>query len=278
VNFISKERNGETGLDYFGARYFSGAQGRFTSPDPKMFPHDITDPQSWNKYGYTRNNPLRYVDPDGADWQDRLKGAINAFTSNNTAGVGRISGGNSDFRVGQAIGDAVSTVTGTIETLAGTGGEVLGGALDLTGVGAAVGVPITVVSAGAIAHGATTGLISGVHLVQDASDATSSGEPQRKQGGAITEPNLPDKTVVKQDGVSVEHYTRSGDHGPPHLHVSGEGPSTRIGQAGRPLSGDPELSSRQAQVVQETREPSVRLLIKLAAGSVSMNSKGFHHG
>src|SRR5258708_5152210 len=59
VQFTSKERDAETGLDYFGARFMSAAQGRFTSPDPKMFPHDITDPQSWNKYGYTRNNPLR---------------------------------------------------------------------------------------------------------------------------------------------------------------------------------------------------------------------------
>jgi RHS repeat-associated protein len=63
VNISSKERDAETGLDFFGARYMSSAQGRFTSPDPKMFPHD-TDPQSWNKYSYTRNNPLRYVDPN----------------------------------------------------------------------------------------------------------------------------------------------------------------------------------------------------------------------
>jgi RHS repeat-associated protein len=34
--FTGKERDGETGLDYFGARYFSGAQGRFTTPDPLM--------------------------------------------------------------------------------------------------------------------------------------------------------------------------------------------------------------------------------------------------
>jgi RHS repeat-associated protein len=54
--FTGKERDAETGLDYFGARYMSSAQGRFTSPDPKMFPHDLTDPQSWNKYAYTRNN------------------------------------------------------------------------------------------------------------------------------------------------------------------------------------------------------------------------------
>jgi RHS repeat-associated protein len=32
--FTGKERDAETGLDYFGARYFSSAQGRFTSPDP----------------------------------------------------------------------------------------------------------------------------------------------------------------------------------------------------------------------------------------------------
>lgn len=68
VKFTGKERDSETGLDYFGARYFSAAQGRFTSPDPKVFPSHIDDPQSWNKYGYTRNNPLKYVDPNGEDW------------------------------------------------------------------------------------------------------------------------------------------------------------------------------------------------------------------
>ncbi len=120
--FTSKERDPETtnsafptGLDYFGARYMSSAQGRFTSPDPKMFPHDITDPQSWNKYGYTRNNPLRYTDPDGEDWQDALKGGLNTFFSDNAFGAGRINSANSDFQTGQAIGDAVATVQGTVE-------------------------------------------------------------------------------------------------------------------------------------------------------------------
>jgi|WetSurMetagenome_2_1015567.scaffolds.fasta_scaffold195634_2 RHS repeat-associated protein len=59
-----KERDQETGLDYFGARYYSGAQGRFMSVDPGPF--TIADPQSWNRFSYVQNNPLKFVDPTGA--------------------------------------------------------------------------------------------------------------------------------------------------------------------------------------------------------------------
>jgi len=63
--FTSKERDAETGLDFFGARYMSSAQGRFTSPDDFLKDSDVRDPQSWNKYAYVRNNPLKLVDPKG---------------------------------------------------------------------------------------------------------------------------------------------------------------------------------------------------------------------
>ncbi len=64
MQFTSKERDAETGLDYFGARYMSSAQGRFTSPDlPANYL--VSLPQSWNKYTYALNNPLAIVDPDG---------------------------------------------------------------------------------------------------------------------------------------------------------------------------------------------------------------------
>ena len=53
------------GLDFFHARYFHDAQGRFTSPDELTKDSHVTNPQSWNKYAYARNNPLRYVDPTG---------------------------------------------------------------------------------------------------------------------------------------------------------------------------------------------------------------------
>jgi RHS repeat-associated protein len=65
--FTGKERDVESGLDYFGARYFSAAQGRFSSTDPKPRSAHPLDPQSWNRYAYARNNPLSFVDPDGMD-------------------------------------------------------------------------------------------------------------------------------------------------------------------------------------------------------------------
>jgi RHS repeat-associated protein len=65
IQFTGKERDAETGLDYFESRYFSDAQGRFTSPDVPFADQVSDDPQSWNLYSYVRNNPLRFVDPTG---------------------------------------------------------------------------------------------------------------------------------------------------------------------------------------------------------------------
>jgi RHS repeat-associated protein len=71
----AKERDSESGLDYFGARYYGSALGRYTSPDPSNAGARIHNPQSWNMYGYTLNNPLRYVDPTGM-WPTPIHNAI----------------------------------------------------------------------------------------------------------------------------------------------------------------------------------------------------------
>ncbi len=67
-DITGKERDSESGLDYFGARYYGSALGRFTSPDPTVMTRQrISDPQQLNLYSYTRNNPLQFIDPDGRE-------------------------------------------------------------------------------------------------------------------------------------------------------------------------------------------------------------------
>ena len=65
--FTSQERDFETGLDHFGARYYASLQGKFTSPDDFLNDTHVDAPASWNLYTYVRNNPLKYVDPRGRE-------------------------------------------------------------------------------------------------------------------------------------------------------------------------------------------------------------------
>lgn len=59
------ERDDETGLDFAEARYYASTQGRFTSSDPLLSSGDTDDPQTWNRYAYSLNNPLKFIDPLG---------------------------------------------------------------------------------------------------------------------------------------------------------------------------------------------------------------------
>jgi len=61
-----KERDSESGNDYFGARYYASTMGRFLSPDPiTVTPARMANPQELNLYSYVRNNPLILTDPTG---------------------------------------------------------------------------------------------------------------------------------------------------------------------------------------------------------------------
>jgi RHS repeat-associated protein len=66
LKFSGKERDGESGLDYFGARYYDKAQYRFISVDP-IIDHvaALGDPKRWNLYAFCGGNPITYLDADG---------------------------------------------------------------------------------------------------------------------------------------------------------------------------------------------------------------------
>ncbi|MFZ0869009.1 MAG: RHS repeat-associated core domain-containing protein [Candidatus Sulfotelmatobacter sp.] len=70
--FTGKERDSESGLDYFGARHYASTMGRFMTPDWSGYPDpvpyaDLENPQTLNLYAYVENNPLNATDPDGHD-------------------------------------------------------------------------------------------------------------------------------------------------------------------------------------------------------------------
>ena len=82
--FTGKERDSESGLDYFGARYYGSALGRFASPDQPFNDQNPQSPQSWNLYSYVRDNPITNIDRGGQDCV-----YTSDFTSSGTVGLQR---------------------------------------------------------------------------------------------------------------------------------------------------------------------------------------------
>jgi RHS repeat-associated protein len=111
--FTGKERD-ETGLDYFGARYYSNGLGRFSTPDyaddddgPVSIPfYDPLNPQSLNLFSYAHNNPITNSDPDGHDC------VVQTRTSDKTESVSVSSGTCNGVKVGD--GQSKSYVPGTV--------------------------------------------------------------------------------------------------------------------------------------------------------------------
>ena len=125
--FTGKNRDPETGLDWFEVRYLSGAQGRFQSVDPGNAGAALGDPQTWNGYAYAGNNPVSYADPSGEGFFDILAGVFAGF-------VDFFATGNVSSSI--QVGEAVAGFAETIDSLAH--GQPPGG--DLFGFGSSSGV------------------------------------------------------------------------------------------------------------------------------------------
>ena len=96
--YTGKERDSESGLDYFGARYYGSSMGRFMSPDPVFISAQrLMDPQSLNLYSYVRNNPLGLTDDTGLDF-------YLACQTSDHSGCGQVQNGSSSSWVqGQTV-------------------------------------------------------------------------------------------------------------------------------------------------------------------------------
>jgi RHS repeat-associated protein len=160
IRFTGKERDGESDLDYFGARYLSAAQARFMSADSPFADQAPADPDSWHLYVYCRNNPLRYKDPTGRGAQELAeflvgmpRGAASVISWGTMPGAAPQPSDGWPSLTGQLVGTVAMSA---VEIAAGSGETVVTSPAALTGVGAvapAVGVAI-------VAHGAIGGAIN----------------------------------------------------------------------------------------------------------------------
>jgi RHS repeat-associated protein len=137
--FTGKERDAESGNDYFGARYYGSSMGRFMSPDPSGLSFaNPANPQSLNLYSYALNNPLINIDPTGMEcvWDDGSYDSADDPQTGNAAGCSGqggtyvnpdlfenallTNGQNANIQYGSWSGSANSTLASSWTTASGT--------------------------------------------------------------------------------------------------------------------------------------------------------------
>jgi RHS repeat-associated protein len=120
-------RDDESGLLYMGARYYDPALVRFTQPDSVVPEPD--DPQSWNRYSYTRNNPVNRIDPTGHadisaaadladaydDFADRVNAATQAYLESGGPNIVDVMRANDLVNAGRGFADTLRFGEGIAE-------------------------------------------------------------------------------------------------------------------------------------------------------------------
>jgi len=193
----------------------------------------VYSPVHLGLYTYSRNNPLRYSDPDGQTFSDFLSGIGGGIIEANSIPITPnphpafdLGASNSEnvghFTLGYEVGTGIGLVQSALEAVVGSGGEVGGVVLDSTGVGAIAGVPVNVASAGVLVH---SGIV-GVRAAGNLSYALSKG----KGTEGVYEFPEKGKTYVGQSG-NIENRLKQ--HGKSGKLGEGVTPNTREVQGGK---------------------------------------------
>ncbi|HUN85121.1 MAG TPA: RHS repeat-associated core domain-containing protein [Terracidiphilus sp.] len=166
--FTGKERDTESGNDYFGARYYGSSMGRFMSPDPLLpmlawtptssqYQAFLQNPQDWNLYAYVLNNPLINTDPTGYEcvWDN---GSYDSENDKDTGSVGQCQGqGGTWIELGQNGGwsdSSNSSLQNAVQTIANNAANGMGTAISVIG---ANGTPnVTVYNSSGLTIGTAT--------------------------------------------------------------------------------------------------------------------------
>jgi RHS repeat-associated protein len=117
IRFTGQKLDVESGLLYYGGRYYDPELGRFISPDPYV--QEIFDPQSLNRYSYVVNNPQNYVDPSGYFHRHKVKKSNGFFGTIFDAIIGFILGGPAGALFGAALAQLPPEVFHGLEIFGG---------------------------------------------------------------------------------------------------------------------------------------------------------------
>jgi RHS repeat-associated protein len=118
--FTAKELDRETGLYYFGARYYDPRTSVWQSPDPVLEQYlggspngGVFAPQNLGLFTYSIGNPIRFTDPNGETPMDRAVGALKLIGGFGEAAVGAIAGAATSWTGIGAIGGGVLFLHGS---------------------------------------------------------------------------------------------------------------------------------------------------------------------
>ena len=114
IKYTGQYRDPETGLDYFNARYYSPAQGRFVSPDPGNAGANLGDSATWNGYAYVGGNPVNVTDPSGLGFWSDLGGFFAGILGG--GGFGNLGVNSSPWNEQVPVGAAGSGLGGLVNS------------------------------------------------------------------------------------------------------------------------------------------------------------------
>jgi RHS repeat-associated protein len=156
--FTGKERDAETALSYFGARYYMPALGRWGAVDP------LADEfAGWSGYNYVMGDPAGVMDPDGRSPFPLCPACIGAAIGGGIAVASAIRSGEdfTSLRTWGKIG-ASALIGGLSGGLAGSSVRGLGALAGQAGLGAAEGGAVAALDGGDILSSAATGAVIGL--------------------------------------------------------------------------------------------------------------------
>jgi RHS repeat-associated protein len=233
------------GHDYMHARYYNPTLGRFLSVDPVMA--DTSSSQSWNRYSYVINNPVKLVDPNGETWLEAVEGFLQGVGGSLSFGLADITqpspNDTADQRTGQMAGalvvQAVAAYTiadGTAKM--GAGGALIGASFTNGGTSAAPGAVLVTAGAGQVAVG--TVMAAGATSYLSQAMNSSGGEPS---GGKV-DPDKPAEQVLR--GKSKREFP--GEHSGKSLNEIRKELRTATGQEKRSLQKAKKILEQQGRI------------------------------